>query len=64
MATRSRADGSEVTNDWKDIVELARRLNADVASGRPINGEAALTLARAVRSLTGPPSVNDALADP
>jgi hypothetical protein len=59
MATRSPADGSEITKDWRDIVELARRLDADVASGRQPSPKDALLLARAVLARTGPPSTAD-----
>jgi hypothetical protein len=61
MATKSRADGSNITNDWKAIVELAHRLDEAVASGKPPNPEDALTLARAVLSRSGPPSGSEVL---
>jgi hypothetical protein len=58
MATRSPADGS--AKNWKDIVELARRLDADVASGLHPSPKEALLLARAVLARKGPPSAPDA----
>jgi hypothetical protein len=53
MATNSGVTGSGLFDGaaWQDIVELAGRLDADVASGRTPDGELALHLARAIISL-------------
>jgi hypothetical protein len=43
-----------LNGEWLQIVELARKIESDVASRRRVDGAAALRLARAIRALGGP----------
>jgi hypothetical protein len=52
MATQSPEHGSRFDSDaWNDIVELADQLDVNFASGRPVDRELALQMARAILAL-------------
>jgi hypothetical protein len=52
MAANLPADDPKFDGDaWKEIVALAARLDGDAASGRVVDGEMGMELARSILSL-------------